>query len=89
MAITFERAGGPWPGLQRCVDVEMRREMSFGTSRDLGLRLQSVGDPDDRYTFYKNKLLLLQSVCHNRWPRPLTRVFVAVIERTFPEGWHA
>jgi hypothetical protein len=38
---------------------------------------------------YKWILLSLQSVCHNRWPRPLTRVFVAVIERTYPEGWHA
>jgi hypothetical protein len=28
-------------------------------------------------------LLLLQSVCHNMC------VFVAVIERTYPEGWHA
>jgi hypothetical protein len=34
-------------------------------------------------------IALATPVCHNRWPRLLTRVFVAVIERTYPEGWHA
>ncbi len=57
-----------------------------GISHDQAMTEEQRENPEFDY---KNKLLLLQSICHNRWPRPLMCVFIAVIERTYPEGWHA